>query len=558
MRAIGSINANWHLFEGSKGHPTNSSALDVADNIGQWLLNTVIQIAQNSHGVAHRCIAQGVLVPKPEEKRRPLTLFISLASLFTTSLLGALASRQLAMHFGASTFGILALATSFAIAVQTLTEFGQFQVLQRELVQGKRDQAQLVSMALALRAAIMLVSLPAAYAIAWALYRNTDNAYSIIAIMLISVPIGSLNQVFYAYFADRFLNRQQAIYQVGQQALMLAGVSMLVAHHRPLIECAMVIVGSSFLLLLTMGAQVSRSVNLSLAFDREYASYFLREAASLGLSTLLLALYWRADILLLSIESTTKQVGYYGIVIAINSFFVMIPTVLTRSFMPLIADTDRSRWTKALRDLQTYAWALGFGSVVVIEIGASYVVDLFAGAQYEAAVTPLRIVCVALLASFIFPCLTALSVSRGIQRKLVRVTLAMLVLNVVVNVAVIPRFGISGCAWATVGSEFLGVLTILMVINRELDLRTRDYLRPMPALVAGIGSLAALWPVTHFRPTSLLEFCSSIGLAGLIFLVILTLLAGLPLTIQSIVVRDRNSRVLRWLGFRDPWVNVKH
>ncbi|MSY31670.1 MAG: oligosaccharide flippase family protein, partial [Actinobacteria bacterium] len=264
-------------------------------------------------------------MPKPEEQRRPLTLFISLAALFTTSLLGALASRQMAMHYGASTFGTLALATSFAIAFQTLTEFGQIQVLQRELVQSEKDQSRLISMAIALRAAIMLVSLPAAYAIGWVLYRNTDNAYSIIAIMVISVPIGSMSQVFFGYFANRFQNRQQALYQVGQQSLMLTGVSILVAHHRPLTECALVIVGSSFITLTAMWAQVSRSVQLSLAWDGEHARWFLREAAPIGLSTVLLAFYQRADVLLLGIESTTKQVGYYGIVIAINSFFVMMP-----------------------------------------------------------------------------------------------------------------------------------------------------------------------------------------------------------------------------------------
>lgn len=500
--------------------------------------------------------ANGVLMPKPEEQRRPLTLFISLAALFTTSLLGALASRQMAIHYGASTFGTLALATSFAIAVQTLTEFGQIQVLQRELVQSDKDPARLISMAIALRGAIMLVALPVAYLTGWVLYRNTDNAYSIIAIMVLSIPVASMSQVFLGYFANKFQNRQQALYQVGQQALMLTGVSILVAHHRPLTECAMVIVGSSLVTLTAIWIQVSRSVKLQFAWDGQHARWFLREAAPIGLSTLLLAFYQRADVLLLGIESTTKQVGYYGIVIAINSFFVMMPTVLTRSFMPLLAVNDRAQWIKALRDLQTYAWALGFGSVVVIEIGASYVVDLFAGAQYEAAVTPLRILCLALLASFIFPCLTSLSVARGIQRKLVRVTLAMLIINVVANAAVIPRFGISGCAWATVASEFVGVVAILVVINRELGLRPHDYLRPLPAFTAALGSLAVLWPVNHFRPYSLLEFSGALVLAGLVFLVMLTLLAGLPLTIQSLIMRGRSSRMLRWLGFRDPWVRA--
>ena len=493
---------------------------------------------------------------KPEEQRRPLTLLISLVALLVTSLLGALASRQMAMHYGASTFGVLALATSFAVTIQALTEFGQIQVLQRELVQSEQDESRLLSLAITLRAGIMLISLPVAYLIGWVLYRNTNHAYPVIALMILSVPIASTSQVFFGYFANKFQNRRQAVYQIFQQVVMLAGVSILVAHHRPLWECAAVIVGTSLLALSAMALQVSRAVRLRFTWDRGHAGWFLREAAPIGLSSILLAFYQRADVLLLGIESTTKQVGYYGIVIAVNSFFVMMPTMLTRTFMPLIAHTEQTRWLRALRDLQTYSWALGVGSVVVIEIGASYVVRLFAGPHYGAAVTPLRILCLALLASFIFPCLTSLSVARGIQKRLVRITAVMLVINGLANAAVIPRFGIIGCAWATVSSELVGVAAIVAVISRELRLRPSEYLRPLPAVTAGLVSLGTIWPINKFHPTTFAAFAGGVGLAGIVFLVALTLLAGLPLSVQGIVTRRmRVPGQLRWVGFRDPWID---
>ncbi len=495
------------------------------------------------------------LVIKHEERRRPVTLLIGLGALLTASVLGAIATRQMAMHFGAASFGALTLALSFAVTVQTLTEFGQIQVLQRELVQSEHDEPRLLSMAIALRLIIMLGAVPTAFLVGWLLFRHTNHAYAVIAVMIVSIPLSSLSQVFFSYYLNHFWNRRLALYQIAQQVLVLTGISILIDYHRPLIECAGVIVCSSIIILASMALEVHRKVHLRPSINKFYAFWFLREAAPVGLSTLLLAMYQRADVLLLGVEGTSIQVGHYGIVMAISSFFVMVPTTLTRNFMPLISRPDRDHWLATLRDLQSYSWALGFGSVVVIESTAPYVVHLFAGSEYVAAVTPLRILCVGLLASFIIPILTLLSLARGTQRSMVRPTLLMLIVNVVLNALVIPRYGIAGCAWATVASEFTGLAVMTRVVQRELRLRPSHYLRPLPAAAATTTALAAVWPFWHFHPASFLQLIISLVVVAVVFGSVLAMCGGFPRSIQKIVLPGRRSRPGKWMRFviRDPW-----
>ena len=496
---------------------------------------------------------------KSEEHQRPVTLLINLAGLFTISILGALASRQMAIHYGASSFGALALGTSFAISIQALIEFGQIQVLQRELVQSQHDESRLISLAITLRATIMLGALPLAYLIAWILYRHTNNAYGVMAIMMLSVPVASISQVFFVYLAHTFQNRRQSYFQVGQQALTLAGISILIAHHRPLIECAMVIVGSAALMLLVMYSSVARKVKVRLITDRQHTAWFLREAVPIGLSSLLLAFYQRADVLLLGIESTTREVGYYGVVVAINSFFIMMPTMLTRNFMPLLSVPEKAKWLKSFRDLLTYSIALSFGSVVVIEIGAGYVVQIFAGTEYESATTPLRILCIALIPSFVIPCLNYLSVARGIQRNMLRVTALMLFINVAANALVIPHFGIASCAWATLASELVGLFSMTFVIRKHLELNIRDYFRPHPGFWAAIAAIGVAWPLSHFEPTSFLNFALTLIVAGIAYALVLGIFGGFPSSVQRLFFRRNESRtsILAKLFARDPWVEVR-
>ena len=64
--------------------------------------------------------------------------------------------------------------------------------------------------------------------------------------------------------------------------------------------------------------------------------------------------------------------------------------------------------------------------------------------------------------------LHAAAISTNLDRRLVGVTVVGLSANIALNVVLIPRWGISGAAWATVLAEALTVALLLVQVERRL------------------------------------------------------------------------------------------
>ena len=243
-------------------------------------------------------------------------------------------------------------------------------------------------------------------------------------------------------------------------------------------------------------------------------------AAPLGASSLLGAVYLKADVLILGVEGTHRQIGQYGVAIAINSFFFTLPTQLTRVFMPVISRAGE-KWLPAGQDLIHWAWIVGLASFTSLLAGAPYVVHVFAGAQYHDAVTPLRILGGSIPAIAVGSALTALCAARGYAKMLGVISASMLVLNVISNIIVIPHYGIVGSAWATTACEYVGVILVAIHFARRSGTATSRLHRPL-GLVAALGTSLLLvyltwtWTATtiHFAIGQVMVLGSLVAVLG--------------------------------------------
>jgi Na+-driven multidrug efflux pump len=60
------------------------------------------------------------------------------------------------------------------------------------------------------------------------------------------------------------------------------------------------------------------------------------------------------------------------------------------------------------------------------------------------------------------------AISTNLDRRLLLTTIAGLSANVILNIALIPAYGINGAAWATVLAEALTVALLLVQLERRL------------------------------------------------------------------------------------------
>jgi len=196
----------------------------------------------------------------------------------------------------------------------------------------------------------------------------------------------------------------------------------------------------------------------------------------LGISGVLVIGYARIDQLIVFTISGSRSAGLYSAAYGILEQAHFVPISILTTLGPVIAASwavDRERMLHVV-GLATELMSVGSLGALAFAIAAStQIVTLIFGPSFRAAAPALPV----LGAAFVFICfgyingnlLTVL----GLQRRLLRISLAALVLNVVGNLIAVPAFGFMGAAWMTLFTEMLVCGLSLRLILRKLE-------RPLP------------------------------------------------------------------------------
>jgi O-antigen/teichoic acid export membrane protein len=168
---------------------------------------------------------------------------------------------------------------------------------------------------------------------------------------------------------------------------------------------------------------------------------------------------------------TDAEVGWYAAAYRVYEGLTYAPSILAAVLTPRLSYLfthdragHRTLLTRAL--LASLALAVVLGGIAAL--AAAPVISLLFGSRYAAAAQPLQILSAGALFVFATWILHAGAISTNLDRRLLVTTGIGLGANVALNIALIPRYGISGAAWATVLAEGLTVLLLLVQIERRL------------------------------------------------------------------------------------------
>ena len=194
-------------------------------------------------------------------------------------------------------------------------------------------------------------------------------------------------------------------------------------------------------------------------------------ALPLGFFLITLTLYTYIDTVILFIMRTEAETGWYAASYRVYEGLMYAPsafaTVLTPRFSQLAVGNPKGLRTLFHRSLLGSAL-----SALVISAAAVWLARpmmmLFYGAAYEPAVAPLQVLAGGCLFVFCTWILHSAAISLHLDRRLVGTTAIGLIANIVLNVLFIPRYGITGSAWATVIAEALTVTLLFTQVQRRL------------------------------------------------------------------------------------------
>jgi O-antigen/teichoic acid export membrane protein len=188
-------------------------------------------------------------------------------------------------------------------------------------------------------------------------------------------------------------------------------------------------------------------------------------ALPLGFFLVVLNLYSYVDGVMLGVMRTDVETGLYTAAYRVYEGLTYAPSAIAAVLTPrlsglFLSDRLAHRRLSALGLAGSIALAILVAAVGYV-VATPLMVLLF-GSQFAAAARPFRVLCSGLVFVFAIWVMHAITISVNRERLLVKTAIVGLVVNVGLNLYVIPRMGTTGAALATVLGELvsLSVLTI--------------------------------------------------------------------------------------------------
>ncbi|MBV2127781.1 flippase [Rheinheimera sp. SM2107] len=187
-------------------------------------------------------------------------------------------------------------------------------------------------------------------------------------------------------------------------------------------------------------------------FDWQQARLLLKRSSWLWLSGIVSVIYLKIDIVMLGAMAGTEQAGIYAAASRLSELWYVFPATFAARYYPDMIKAHQQGWTPYYLKLRRYA-VLFFGCALVIalimSVTAPWIINLLFGDSFAAAVLVLRIHIWAGCFVFVRYLISQhLLITEQEPLSLLSHGIGAL-LNIGLNLWLIPVMGIAGAAWAT-------------------------------------------------------------------------------------------------------------
>jgi O-antigen/teichoic acid export membrane protein len=238
------------------------------------------------------------------------------------------------------------------------------------------------------------------------------------------------------------------------------------------------VIGNSFMVLITWMA-ASRYAKIRFLFDFPYWKNTIWKALPYGLALILNMVYFRIDSILLLILKDAKEVGLYGVPMRILDILSIIPVYFMNSVLPVLTRKLKSNMDEA-KEVVQHSFDFLMAMSVPIVIGAQvlayplifiisspeFLTDLSIG--FYGSDVALRILVFAMWLAFLSAVFTFTLIAIGYQGKLLYISAAGALFNMVSNFFVIPEWGFRGAAVTSIISELIIFIAAAAMLHRYL------------------------------------------------------------------------------------------
>ena len=459
-----------------------------------------------------------------DSRRVAYNTAVQIISRLITAAASVFIVGYLARYLGVAGMGQYNLIFAYLGLFGVVVDFGFFLLQVREIVRRPGEESYILGNLLGFKLALGAVVFGASYAVSLWIYDDPVLTTGIL-IGAISQAAISLAHIPTSLFQARLEMQKAALVNVVSRLAYVGAIWWAIQQNSNIIGIIWMV---SLVNVLALGWQfiwAGTSVKIKPQWDWRYWLSFVREAAPLGVITVLAMLYFRIGTVILSLFQDTYAVGLYTTPQKLLDVVLTVPVIFMSSVFPVLTlalKHDVSRAKTIFQKAFNAAMIMGFPITIGGSLLATPLMVMIAGSDYAASGPVLEALIWVTLLSFAGSVFNYTIIAAERQQALVAPYLVATLFNIVANYLLIPHYSYFGAVFTTIITELLVIIWVAIIVKREFKFLPHPNIVIRAAVCAGVMGVV-LWQ------TEGVNLFIRIGLAGLAYVGLLALSKTLTL-----------------------------
>ncbi|MBU1083340.1 flippase [Patescibacteria group bacterium] len=411
----------------------------------------------------------------------------------------------LTRYLGVMGYGDYATVFAYLGIFTVFVDLGLFVITVRDLASHPENEKSILGNMLGLRLVLGILIFGTASLIAFGLPYSAIVKTGIV-IGSIAQFLSSLNQIPLSLFQTRLVMYKAAVADIIGRLIMLIAIVWFIQLNLGFLYIIWGVVIANAAIFLLGFIMLQLMLPIYPMFNWQTWKRMLTSALPMGIVIILSTIYFRVDMVMLSMMKSNYDVGIYGAPYKILEVLLVVPSIFMSSVLPVMTRAFnhdkaivKNIFRKSFDFLSIAALPLIFGTFVV----ATPLMVLMAGKEFVLSGPVLMVLSLALGGFFLNGVMVYTIIAADQQKRLIKPYIIATIFNITMNFVLIPRFSYFGAAAATVATELLILIISSYIVKTQLGF-SPSWLVFSKALLASIvmaivlilcASLNVLWLV---------------------------------------------------------------
>lgn len=385
-------------------------------------------------------------------------------------ILSMIVGFLIARYLGPDDFGELSFAIAFTGIIVAVGSLGLDTFIIREILQEPHKKDEILGTSFWMRILVSVLLVPVAvliYLFTRSFSSHPGDSLTLLIALCASASLFKTFNIIDSYFQSQV--RSKNVVQVQNICLVLSSVTKVgfVWLDLPVVYFALGLVLDGFMLAVGL-VIIYRREKLSLrqwTFHTDRAKSLLNQSWPLIFSAIMVSMYMQIDTVMLKTLGS-REVGIYSVAARISESWYFIPVAIVTSVFPALIHarkTDMERYHKRLQNLYDLLVVISIPVALVVSFSADQIIHIIYGDQYNGAGLMLSIHIWSAVFVFLGSASSQYLLAEGYTRISMYRTLAGAIINILLNIWLIPLYGGVGASVATLMAVFVAAFFILFI-----------------------------------------------------------------------------------------------